>query len=210
MTQLSLLGQASPTWVRFNLPDADVRLLHGFFDPREADALFRSLRDSIAWRQDKIRIYGKEHLLPRLQQWFGDAGLDYTWSGIHMTPEPWSEILIPTRRRVEQVAGSSFNTVLVNRYRNGQDTVSWHADDERDLGPAPIIASVSLGVERDFTLRHNKRIDLDTVTIPLPHGSLLLMGGSTQSNWQHALPRRKSVKEERINLTFRNVLRAKR
>jgi alkylated DNA repair dioxygenase AlkB len=210
MSQLSLLDQAGPRWVRFNLPDADVRLLHGFFGPREGDALLRSLLGEIAWRQDKIKIYGKEHLLPRLQQWFGDTGLDYTWSGIHMAPEPWPEILFAIRRRVEDVAGSPFNTVLVNRYRNGQDTVSWHSDDERDLGSAPIIASVSLGAERDFTLRHNKRTALDTVTIPLPHGSLLLMAGTTQSNWQHALPRRKTVTDERINLTFRNVMRARK
>jgi alkylated DNA repair dioxygenase AlkB len=206
MSQLSLLESASPRWSKYDIPDADVRLLHGFMDQRSADDLFQTLRQTVSWRQDTIRIYGKVHPLPRLQQWFGDAGLDYTWSGIHMKPEPWPSVLLDTKRKVEAIAGVEFNTVLLNLYRSGQDTVSWHSDDERDLGPAPIIASMSLGVEREFVLRHNDRADIDQVVIPLPNGSLLLMAGSTQSKWKHALPRRKGITGERINLTFRRVL----
>jgi alkylated DNA repair dioxygenase AlkB len=207
MSQLSLMDSSGPRWSKFDLPDADVRLLNGFMDGRSGDLLFKVLRSSIRWRQDTIRIYGKAHPLPRLQQWFGDAGLDYTWSGIHMVPEPWPDELREVKEKVEDVAGERFNTVLLNLYRNGQDTVSWHSDDEKDLGSAPTIASVSLGAERNFVLRHNDPTDLDSVTIPLPHGSLLLMAGTTQSKWKHALPRRKSVVGERINLTFRRVLR---
>jgi alkylated DNA repair dioxygenase AlkB len=206
MSQLSFLESTKPRWVEYDLPDADVRLMHGFMDGRSADALFQALRTSVRWRQDTIRIYGKEHPLPRLQQWFGDPGLDYTWSGIHMSPEPWPELLREAKRKVEEVARVQFNTVLLNLYRSGQDTVSWHADDEKDLGPTPTIASMSLGAERDFVLRHNEPTDLDSVTIALPHGSLLLMAGSTQSAWKHALPRRKTVAGERINLTFRRVI----
>jgi alkylated DNA repair dioxygenase AlkB len=207
MNQLSLLESRNPRWVNFALPDADVRLLHGFMERRSAEALFQVLRRSTRWRQDTIRIYGKEHPLPRLQQWFGDPGLDYTWSGIHMAPEPWPDVLLDAKRKVEAAAGGmQFNTVLLNLYRSGDDTVSWHADNEKDLGQSPTIASMSLGVERDFVLRHNDPTDLESVTIPLPHGSLLLMSGSTQSNWKHALPRRKGTVGERINLTFRHVL----
>lgn len=188
------------------LPDAEVCLLPGFLTDQEADALLFTLRDSVAWRQDKIRVYGKEHPLPRLQQWFGDFGCTYTWSGIEMRPEPWTPALQRVKTRVEEVTGDVFNTVLLNRYRNGQDTVSWHADNERALGPNPVIASVSLGAERDFALRHKSRKDMAPVVVRLPHGSLLVMKGITQTYWDHALPRRKGLWVERINLTFRRII----
>jgi alkylated DNA repair dioxygenase AlkB len=142
-----------------------------------------------------------------LQQWFGDAGLNYTWSGIRMEPLPWTSILDEIRSRAEEAAKERFNTVLLNLYRTGDDTVAWHSDDERALGPTPIIASVSLGAERDFVLRHRDRDDVEEVKIVLPHGSLLLMQGKTQAMWKHALPRRRGVTSERINLTFRRVVR---
>lgn len=206
MSQLSLLQSPGPEWERFDLPDADVRLLRGLFTHQEGAALFAELRTGVSWRQDKIRFYGKEHDLPRLQQWYGDPGLTYTWSGIRMTPEPWSPLLLKIKERVERFAGASFNTVLLNLYRNGSDTVSWHTDDEKELGVDPIIGSVSLGAERDFLLRHSGHPELGDVAILLPHGSLLVMGGATQSCWKHSLPRRKRVTGERINLTFRRML----
>jgi alkylated DNA repair dioxygenase AlkB len=204
MGQLSLLGSV-PGWRSFDLPDADVRLLCAFLSADEASSLFQRLRSEVPWRQDTIKIYGKEHLLPRLQQWFGDAGLYYTWSGIRMVPLPWIPALNEIRRRTEEAVKERFNTALLNLYRNGDDTVSWHSDDERTLGPTPIIASVSLGAERDFVLRHRDRADVEEVKIALPHGSLLLMQGRTQAMWKHALPRRRGVTTERINLTFRRV-----
>lgn len=206
MSQLSLLGSV-PGWRSFDLPDADVRLLCAFLADDEASNLFKRLRSEVPWRQDTIKIYGKEHLLPRLQQWFGDAGLNYTWSGIRMAPLPWIPVLSEIRRRAEDAAREQFNTVLLNLYRTGDDTVSWHSDDERALGPTPIIASVSLGAERDFVLRHRHRDDVEEVKIALPNGSLLLMQGKTQAMWKHALPRRRGVTAERINLTFRRVAR---
>lgn len=206
MSQLSLLGSV-PGWRFFDLPDADVRLLCAFLADEEAGSLFQRLRSEVPWRQDTIKIYGKEHLLPRLQQWFGDAGLNYTWSGIRMAPLPWIPVLSEIRRRAEDAAREQFNTVLLNLYRTGDDTVSWHSDDERALGPTPIIASVSLGAERDFVLRHRGRDDVEEVKIALPNGSLLLMQGKTQAMWKHALPRRRGVTAERINLTFRRVAR---
>jgi alkylated DNA repair dioxygenase AlkB len=205
MSQLSLLQPPSPKWERIELPDGDVRLLPGLFSAQEATALLQELRESVHWRQDKIRFYGKEHDLPRLQQWHGDLGLSYTWSGITMSPEPWSPLLLKIKGRLEQAAEARFNTVLLNLYRDGNDTVSWHADNEEELGPQPVIGSVSLGAEREFILRHNTRADVGDVTVLLPHGSLLLMAGSTQACWKHSLPRRKRVTAERINLTFRRM-----
>lgn len=184
----------------------DVRLDRAFLSATEADALFRALRDTVPWRQDTIRVFGKDHPIPRLQAGFGDAGLTYVYSGIAMAPMPWLPALDEVRRRVDVVTGASFNTVLLNLYRDGQDTVSWHADDEPELGPSPTIASVSLGAERDFVLRHKTRREVDDVTYSLPHGSLLIMRGNTQAEWMHSLPRRKGVTRERINLTFRRIV----
>lgn len=155
-------------------------------------------------------MFGKEHDLPRLQQWFGDPGLVYRWSGIDMAPEPWSAAIAEVKAKVEKYSGVQFNTVLLNRYRDGSDTVAWHADDEEGLGTRPTIGSVSLGAERDFLLRHNERTDFNNVTIPLPHGSLLIMAGPTQAHWKHCIPRRKRVDGERINLTFRQMQPLKR
>ncbi len=203
MSQLSLFQAPGPKWESFELPDADVRLLRGLFSSQESTALLRQLRESVQWRQDKIRFYGKEHNLPRLQQWHGDPGLTYRWSGIEMSPEPWSPLLLKIKEQVEKFAQAQFNTVLLNLYRDGNDTVSWHTDNEEALGSQPIIASVSLGAERDFVLRHSTRSDFSSVSIALPHGSLLLMAGSTQACWKHSVPRRQRVTDERINLTFR-------
>src|SRR5690606_1112217 len=117
------------------------------YSESEATGLLRRLIDEIPWRQDQIEFYGKQHPVPRLQQWFGDAGLTYTWSGISMVPLPWSPLLQTIRARVEKAAGSTFNTVLANRYRNGSDAVAWHSDNEKELGPAPVIGSVSFGAD---------------------------------------------------------------
>lgn len=190
-------------WQTFQLPDAEVRLSRAFLPPSEADSIFERLLKEVPWRQEKIRFYGKEHNVPRLTQWYGDAGLTYTWSGIKMNPEPWSADTQWLRERVESRCGRRFNTVLLNLYRDGNDGVAWHADDEPELGPQPVIASVSLGAERDFILRHNDRDDM--LKLPLPHGSLLVMAGDTQEHWKHALPKRKGVGRPRINLTFRHV-----
>lgn len=205
MSQLNLLSAPAPSDIprKFVLPDADVAL-HEFLGEEEADRLFEELRVSIPWRQDRIRLYGKEHDAPRLHQWFADGGMSYTWSGIRMEASPWVPALREIRERLEVKTDIHFNTVLANLYRDGHDTVGWHADDEPELGPEPVIASVSLGAERDFVLQHKERTDLKEV-IPLSHGSLLLMKGRTQACWQHCVPRRKRVRGARINLTFRLV-----
>lgn len=205
MSQLDLLSAAAPSNIlrEFALPDADIALCE-FLQKEEADRFFEELRVSVPWRQDRIRLYGKEHDVPRLHQWFADGGMSYSWSGIRMEASPWVPALREIRKRLEAQTGIHFNTVLANLYRDGDDTVGWHADDEPELGPEPVIASVSLGAERDFVLQHKEKTNLKEV-IRLPHGSLLMMKGRTQAYWQHCLPRRKRVREARINLTFRLV-----
>lgn len=190
-------------WTELSLPDARVRLLPGFLPPAEADALFAALHAEIPWRQDHIRMFGKTNPVPRLHQWFGAPEHGYTWSGIAMTPAPWTPTLDALRARVALAAQAPFNTALANLYRNGQDSVAWHADDEPELGPDPIIASVSLGAERTFLLRHRVDPAWANVAFRLPHGSLLVMSDGSQRHWRHALPRRAGVADPRINLTFR-------
>src|SRR5690606_7136118 len=128
-------------------------LRRGYLPPAAATKLLRRLIDLVPWRHDKIRMFGKEHDLPRLQQWYGDPGHVYVWSGIKMAPLPWTPELEEVRDGVQRATGRKFNSVLLNYYRDGEDTVSWHADDEPGLGLTPFIASLSVGAERDFLLR---------------------------------------------------------
>ncbi len=200
-----LLFDDPTTTEMLELRDAEVVLVRGFLREAEGFALLDELRDSVQWREDVIRVFGKIHKVPRLQQWFGDPGTVYRWSGLEMKPRPWTPLLERIRRKVEGRLGARFNSLLLNLYRDGGDTVGWHADDEPTLGKNPTIASVSLGAERDFLLRHVE----DTTKkhkVSLPHGSLLVMSGTTQEYWQHSLPRRKRVRTERLNMTFRNVV----
>jgi alkylated DNA repair dioxygenase AlkB len=192
-------------WEPIPAVDAEIRLWRSFLPPDSALTLLEQIRHSVAWRQDKIRLYGKEHFLPRLQQWFGDSGHVYRWSGIEMIPEPWSPTLLEVKAKVESASGAEFNSLLVNYYRNGSDTVSWHSDDEPSLGSNPTIASVSLGITRDFLLRHKTRSEVPKLSLQLTNGSLLVMAGSTQKFWEHTIPRRAGIDRPRINLTFRNI-----
>lgn len=187
------------------LPDGEVIVYRNLFDELESNKLFKELLSSIKWRQDKMKIFGKEVDLPRLTAWYGDDDKSYTYSGIPMNPESWTPILLSIKERIEQVAEVEFNSVLVNLYRNGKDSVSWHSDDEPELGTNPIIGSISFGETRRFQLRHKWNKDLDKVEITLSHGSLLLMKGSTQHFWQHQIPKTSKPLKERINLTFRII-----
>lgn len=169
----------------------------------EADDLLATAINQVAWRQDNIHIAGKSIPIPRLQNWYGDPTTSYTYSRIKLQAvafPPWMEML---RRRVERQTGNCFNRTLVNYYRDGQDSVDWHADDELELGPEPIIASVSLGQERAFLLRH--KTTKERLNINLPHGSLMMMGSGIQEHWQHSIAKDKNVVGPRINFTFRNM-----
>ena len=165
--------------------------------------LFRLLLDAVDWEQREITVYGKTHPQPRLVAWFGNPGTSYTYAGLTLHPTPWIDPILQIKAVCEAIAGATFNSVLLNLYRNGDDTVGWHSDDEPELGPNPIIASVSLGAARRFDLR-NKVTKKTVKTLLLP-GSVLLMTGRTQAEWVHQVPRTKRVGEARINLTFRQT-----
>ncbi|TDJ45794.1 MAG: alpha-ketoglutarate-dependent dioxygenase AlkB [Gammaproteobacteria bacterium] len=175
-----------------------------------ADKYLQQLLNDIEWRQDTLKLYGREHRIPRQHQWYADSGVNYCWSGIKMQPLNWIAPLNRLRERLRKKTGFVFNSVLANLYRDGNDSMGWHSDDERELGIEPVIASISLGAERDFHLRQKNRgtgkSSGCTRSISLPHGSLLLMSGSSQRNWQHALPKRRRISEPRINLTFRLII----
>lgn len=189
----------------FDLPDAQVRLVRGWLEPPAADALMAGLLEQVPWEVHRIRLFGREVASPRLSCWIGDADAAYRYSGTRFQPRPWLSALAALRDRLASELAHPFNSVLANRYRSGADAMGWHSDDERELGPGPLIASVSLGATRRFLLRHRgdpaQRLALD-----LEQGSLLLMGGQTQRYWKHALPRTARPVGERINLTFRQVL----
>lgn len=159
---------------------------------------------NIAWANESIKLYGKEIPLPRFTAWYGDDGMDYTYSGIKSRPVSWNEGLRYLKECVEQVAQQRFNSVLLNWYRDGQDYLNWHADDEKELGKNPVIASVNFGETRDFVLRRNSN-PKQKISVPLKHGSLLIMRGAIQHHWQHSVPKRAKVKKSRFNLTFRNI-----
>lgn len=189
------------------LPNGDLRFWREFLPADVAAECMSRLADEVNWRRDSVTVFGRSHPIPRLHQWYGDAGCEYRWSGITMCPEPWTVTLHELRKRVSETAGHDFNAVLVNLYRDGNDSMGWHADDESELGINPTIASLSLGAERDFRLRYRRRAAAeDARTVPLASGSLLVMSGETQRYWQHSLPKRRRVTEPRINLTFRKIV----
>ncbi|MEX1024992.1 MAG: alpha-ketoglutarate-dependent dioxygenase AlkB [Planctomycetota bacterium] len=183
-----------------------------WLEPQQADEFFTLLRRTIAWRQDQIHLFGRTHDLPRLQAWYGDPGTDYVYSGIAMKLEPWipplAELCDRLTATLGAAGGAPFNSVLCNLYRDGRDSNGWHSDDERALGPAPVVASISLGATRRFRLRP-KRGPAAAIALDLPSGSLLVMRAGTQATWQHTLPKTARDVGERINLTFRRVLPAR-
>ena len=189
----------------FDLPDADVRYAPQWLARDAADALFVALRDGLAWERHRIRLFGREVEAPRLSCWIGDAGATYTYSRTRYEPRPWPDALHAIRERLRTECGADFNGVLANLYRNGNDSMGWHADDEPELGTRPLIASLSLGATRRFAIRHRNnaapRRDFE-----LAHGSLLLMDGATQSRYLHALPKTARAVGARINLTFRRLI----
>lgn len=186
------------------LQDADLIYHPTFYDKEESDRIYKSLMETIQWKQDKIKMYGKELPLPRLSAWYGDNNVPYTYSGITLNPLPWTEELLKIKEKIEDVARVKFTSVLINRYRDGQDYVGWHTDSEKELGNNPVIGSVNFGATRKFQLR---RIDdhKEKFEVELKHGTFLVMQGSTQHFWQHQVPKTATKIGERINLTFRVI-----
>lgn len=188
-----------------DLGDATIRLWPAAFKKEDADSLFSSLLQNIDWRQETLWIAGQERQVPRLQCWMGDVSSLYGYSGMRLKPVPWSKDIANIKQKVETLTGISFNSVLLNLYRDGSDSVSWHADNEPELGLHPHIASISLGVERVFELKNKMDKRIPKYRLELAHGSLLLMGKGLQQNWLHQLPKVKGLNEPRINLTFRQI-----
>ena len=188
-----------------NLPDAELDFYPVFFAAEVADRLLRELLEATAWRQDTITFLGEKKLIPRLTAWYGDEGIIYKYSRIINVALPWTQPLLEVKRAVEPPSGVMFNGVLLIRYRTGQDSVSWHADDEPEFGDRPVIASVSFGGTRTFQLKHKTRNDLKA-SIELTHGSLLIMRAGTQANWLHQIPKTARRVKERVNLTFRAIV----
>lgn len=174
-----------------------------FFTKSESDIFLQKLKSEIEWKQESMNMYGKKINFPRLTAWYGDNDKPYSFSGITLSPKVWNEELVSIKSKIEPIAKVDFNSVLLNRYRDGNDSISWHTDAERELGVNPVIASVNFGATRKFQLRHIKT--KEKLEIELTHGSLLIMQGELQHFWQHQVPKTSQKVGERINLTFRVI-----
>jgi len=190
--------------IKLNLPDADISYFPNVFNTKESSILFNTLLKNTDWQQDNITVFGKTHLQPRLTALFAENSNTYSYSNITMHPKPFSKALLDIKLKVENITNSSFTTCLANYYRDGNDSNGWHADNEKELGTNPIIASVSFGGVRRFNLKHRFEKTL-TSKLELENGSLLLMQGKTQHFWLHQIPKTKKKVAPRINLTFRII-----
>jgi len=210
MNQLDIFGNETNTKTKTQTPTGLCVVDNGeyiyspkFFSKTESDSFLKSLKENILWKQESMNMYGKQIDFPRLTAWYGDNDKPYKFSGITLQPLPWTTEILVIKNRIEPESNVIFNSVLLNRYRDGNDSISWHTDAERELGKNPIIASVNFGDTRKFQLRHIKT--KEKLEIELSHGSLLIMQGELQHFWQHQVPKTKEFKTERINLTFRVI-----
>lgn len=188
-----------------NLPDADVSILHEIEMPLPYPGMLRRLIEDTKWRQEQVRVYGKVHDQPRLVALYADKGMTYDYSGISLNPLPWTDLLREIKRRVEDCTEARFNAVFLNLYRDHNDSMGFHSDDEKELGKNPVIASVTFGATRTFILKHKFRKDMPPIRIPLEAGTVLLMKGATQHNWKHGINKQKVPCGPRVNLTFRTL-----
>lgn len=187
------------------MPDADVSYLRDLVSKPRREAMLRQLISDVPWRQEHIVVWGKTYPQPRLTAWYGDPECSYTYSGVTLTPINWSELLLEIKQLVEDVASVSFNSVLLNYYRDNHDSMGLHSDDEPELGATPIIASVSLGEERTLVMRHRVNKHMKPTRLALASGSLLLMKGETQRHWKHGIEKETCRCGPRVNLTFRQI-----
>ena len=174
-----------------------------FFSKLESDFFLKALSKKVLWKQESMNIYGKTIDFPRLTAWYGDNDKPYSFSGITLNPTPWNDEILTIKNKIEPESKVFFNSVLLNRYRNGSDSISWHTDAEKELGKNPVIASANFGETRKFQLRHIAT--KEKLEIELKHGSLLIMQGELQHFWQHQVPKSAKPLKERINLTFRVI-----
>ncbi len=174
------------------------------FDSVQSENFLNSLTEEINWKQEPIKIMGKEIMQPRLTAWYGNPDKPYRYSGITMDAWPWNDTLLKIKKEVDRIAGISFTSALLNYYRNGEDSMGWHRDNEKELGRNPVIASVTFGALRKFQFREyaDKK---NLISMELGSGSVLIMQGETNHFWEHRIPKTKSVQKARINLTFRVI-----
>jgi alkylated DNA repair dioxygenase AlkB len=201
MEQLNIFGDAVPTP---KLPFELMEYFPAVFSADESNSFITTFIDTIPWLQRTVLMYGKDIITPRLTAWYGDAGSSYTFSGTKFDPLPWTDELLQIKQQVEKITAVTFNTVLLNYYRNGNDSVAWHSDDEYELGQNPVIASVSFGQVRRFDVR-NKTDHQQKYAVELENGSLLLMKGDMQRHWEHRIAKSNKTLAGRVNLTFRII-----
>jgi len=204
MGQLNLFDTNTNSNEPIKIQDGEYVYIADFFERVISDNYFNSLKLNIKWKQEEMNMYGKVFKFPRLTAWYGDSDKPYSFSGITLSPNTWNEDILAIKKQIEPICNTSFNSVLLNLYRSGSDSISWHTDAEKELGENPVIASVNFGQTRKFQLRH-----IDTrqkIEIELKHGSLLIMQGKLQHFWQHQVPKTKVAVKERINLTFRRII----
>jgi alkylated DNA repair dioxygenase AlkB len=188
-----------------SMQDAEVYHLSYLSLAQPPHIVMDQLIDEVPWRAESIVVWGRTYPQPRLIAWYGDVGMNYTYSGIQLTPLPWTAALLDIKNRVEAVTGTDFNSVLLNYYRDHRDSMGLHSDDEPELGERPILASLSLGEERTFILKHKRDRILKPVRLKLTSGSLLLMKGETQRYWKHGIDKETHPCGPRVNLTFRRI-----
>lgn len=188
-------------YLELPLEDATVRYYPQWLTPKHATSLFKHFLEHLNWQQPSIHLYGKEHLIPRLQAWYGEPDTVYEYSKIKNIPLPWESRLLKLKEACEGICKVQFNSVLANYYRHGQDSMGMHADDEPALGEQPVIASVSLGQARKFSFKHKQ--SGESYRLQLESGSLLIMSGDTQKNWFHGLNKSRTQTGPRLNFTFR-------
>tara|TARA_Y100001949_G_scaffold113268_1_gene96124 strand:- start:67003 stop:67608 length:606 start_codon:yes stop_codon:yes gene_type:complete len=187
------------------LTDADLRYFPRWVDADLADGWLSEISAKTPWSQPQIKLYGRSIAVPRLVAWYGDADAHYRYSGFTHEPLAWTPLLADIRQRVQQQVGQRLNGVLLNYYRDGQDAMGWHSDDERELGQQPLVVSLNLGATRRFDFRRKGASRIE-YSISLEHGSLLVMSGLTQHYWQHQIARTRKVRAPRLNLTFRQII----
>jgi len=184
--------------------DLKIRIEEDFFNSADSNKLLKKFISELPWESMIIKMFGKDTKIPRLQCWIGDKGCEYRYSGKQLNRQIWSQDLIMIRKKIYKELKIDFNSVLANYYRDGKDSMGWHSDDEKELGPNPTIASISFGGERDLVFRN--KITKETLAIPQTNGCLILIDGETQRNWQHSIKKTQKVIGPRINLTFRNII----
>lgn len=210
MTQLDIFGNENAqseakteTGSLIDIRDGQYRFFKEFYPQSDSDRFFSALKEKTVWKQESMKMYGREIPFPRLTAWYGDIDRPYSFSGITLFPLPWFEELLEIKARVEDLSKTKYNSVLLNLYRDGNDSISWHSDAEPELGENPIISSINFGAARTFQLRH--RLTREQIDFDLGHGTALIMQGELQHFWQHQVPKTKKLVGDRINLTFRTI-----